>query len=202
MRPRFEILGARLPAALLACLLLLEAGQASAEESDARAAAGAEAGSSSEENAASRRVLFLRPHAGVGWASAYNRSGSALALHAGGRLLFPSPLSPKVDAKFGLEASFVQLDITGREIFSERYSAVGVVLEMTVVRGFNLGIGTLGYIGVGGTDRNPFGVVTNLGWEPVWTTRVRPYLTMRTEWIFDRATYSVLSLSAGITFGI
>lgn len=148
------------------------------------------------------RILFVRPHAGVGWASAYNRHGNALALHAGGRLLFPSPLSPKVDAKFGLEATYVQLDITGSNIFEERYAAVGVVLEMTVVRGFNLGIGTLGYIGVAGTDRNPFGLVTNLGWEPTWDARVRPYITMRTEWIFDRATYNVLSLSAGITFGI
>jgi hypothetical protein len=149
-----------------------------------------------------RRILFIRPHAGVGWASAYNRSGNALAFHAGGRLLFPSPLSPKVDAKFGLEATYLQLDVTGSEIFTERYAAVGVVLEMTVVRGFNLGVGTLGYIGVGGTDRNPFGVVTNLGWEPTWDSRVRPYITMRSEWIFDRATYNVLSLSAGITFGI
>ena len=149
-----------------------------------------------------QRYLFIRPHAGVGWASAYNRSGNALALHAGGRVLFPSPLSPKVDAKFGLEATYLQLDITGDEIFSERYAAVGVVLEMTVVRGFNLGVGTLGYIGVRGTDRNPFGIVTNLGWEPLWDSRVRPYITMRSEWIFDRATYNVLSLSAGVTFGI
>lgn len=149
-----------------------------------------------------RRILFIRPHAGVGWASAYNRSGNALALHAGGRVLFPAPISPKVGATFGLEATYLQLDITGSDIFSERYAAVGVVLELTVLKGFNLGIGTLGYIGVGGTDRNPFGVVTNLGWEPMWDSRVRPYITMRTEWIFDRATYNVLSLSVGANFGI
>jgi hypothetical protein len=117
-------------------------------------------------------------------------------------VLFPAPLSPKVDASFGLEATYLQLDITGNEVFSERYAAVGVVLEMTVLQGFNLGIGTLGYVGVGGTDRNPFGVVTNLGWEPTWDSRVRPYITMRSEWIFDGANYNVLSLSAGITFGI
>jgi hypothetical protein len=148
------------------------------------------------------RVLFLRPHAGVGWASSYNRAGDALALHAGGRLLFPAPLAPNIDASFGLEATYLQLDITGNDVFSERYAAVGIVLEMTVLGGFNLGIGTLGYVGVGGTDRNPFGVVTNLGWEPSWDSRVRPYVTMRSEWIFDAATYSVLSLSAGINFGI
>jgi hypothetical protein len=152
--------------------------------------------------ASERRYLYIRPHAGVGWASAYNRSGNALALHAGGRLLFPAPLSSKVAATFGLEATYLQLDITGRDIFSERYAVVGVVLEMTVVKGFNLGIGTLGYIGIGANDRNPFGVVTNLGWEPMWDSRVRPHITLRTEWIFDQATYNVMSLSAGITFGI
>lgn len=163
--------------------------------------AGADSEASSPD-AETRRILSLRPHAGVGWASAYNRSGNALALHAGGRVLFPAPLAPNIDASFGLEATYVQLDITGNDVFSERYAAVGIVLEMTVVRGFNLGIGTLGYVGVGGTDRNPFGIVTNLGWEPTWDSRVRPYISMRSEWIFDAATYSVLSLSAGINFGI
>lgn len=119
-----------------------------------------------------------------------------------GRILFPAPISPKVEATFGLEATYLQLDITGRDIFSERYAAVGVVLELTVAGGFNLGIGTLGYVGVGETDRNPFGVVTNLGWEPAWESRVRPYITLRTEWVFDQATYNVLSLSVGVTFGI
>jgi len=178
-------------------VLLVCAGHAEAESSQ-------EAIPRESEGAESRpaRILNIRPHAGVGWASAYNRSGNALALHAGGRLLFPAPLSPKVDATFGLEATYLQLDITGREVFSERYAAVGVVLELTVVKGFNLGIGTLGYIGVGSTERNPFGVVTNLGWEPMWDSRVRPYVTIRTEWIFDRATYNVLSLSVGINFGI
>lgn len=198
--------GVGLPAAMLGAALLLGPGRVSAEWTDepqvpdaATHTVAAEATTDSEN---ARRILFLRPHAGVGWASGYNRSGNALALHAGGRLLFPAPLSPKVAATFGLEATYLQLDITGRDIFSERYAVVGVVLEMTVVKGFNLGIGTLGYIGIGANDRNPFGVVTNLGWEPMWDSRVRPYITLRTEWIFDQATYNVMSLSAGITFGI
>ena len=194
---RFHSRGSWGSVAALCCVLVLSAGRASAEQEEP--AIEHEAPTDADT---ARRILFLRPHAGIGWASAYNRSGNALALHAGGRVLFPSPLSPKVAGTFGLEATYLQLDITGSNVFSERYAAVGVVLEMTVVKGFNLGVGTLGYIGVGSTDRNPFGVVTNLGWEPVWDSRVRPYITMRTEWIFDRATYNVLSLSAGITFGI
>lgn len=182
---------------LVAALLAgLAANKASAQEQEC-----AEREAQTEADG-ERRVLFIRPHAGVGWAAGYNRSGDALALHAGGRILFPAPISPKVEATFGLEATYLQLDITGRDIFSERYAAVGVVLELTVAGGFNLGIGTLGYVGVGETDRNPFGVVTNLGWEPAWESRVRPYITLRTEWVFDQATYNVLSLSVGVTFGI
>ena len=183
--------------AVLLCLVAALANTASAQGGGVR---DLEHGPVDDEGES--RVLFIRPHAGIGWASAYNRSGDALALHAGGRVLFPAPLSPKVATTFGLEATYLQLDITGGDAFTERYAAVGVVLEMTVVKGFNLGIGTLGYIGVGGSDRNPFGVVTNLGWEPTWQSRVRPYITLRTEWIFDQATYNVMSLSAGITFGI
>jgi hypothetical protein len=183
--------------AVLLCLVAALANTASAQGGGAR---DLEDGPVDDEGEG--RVLFIRPHAGIGWASAYNRSGNALALHAGGRVLFPAPLSPTVAATFGLEATYLQLDITGGDVFTERYAAVGVVLELTVVKGFNLGIGTLGYIGVGGSDRNPFGVVTNLGWEPTWQSCVRPYITLRTEWIFDQATYNVMSLSAGITFGI
>lgn len=149
-----------------------------------------------------RRYLYLRPHGGVGWTSSYNRSGNGLAVFGGARLLFPAPLTPKIGATFGLEATFLELDATSNDVFEERYVAVGVVLEMTVLSGFNLGIGTLGYVGVGGTDRNPFGIVTNLGWEPTWDSRALPYITLRTEWIFDRATYNVLSLNVGVTFGI
>lgn len=149
-----------------------------------------------------RRILMLRPHGGVGWTSSYNRSGNGLAVFGGARLLFPAPLSPKVGASFGLEATYLELDATENDVFEERYVAVGVVLEMTVLGGFNLGIGTLGYVGVGGTDRNPFGVVTNLGWEPTWDARALPNITLRTEWIFDRATYNVLSLNVGVTFGL
>lgn len=198
MRIPFLVPWLRLLAVILAVALTFSAAGASAQES----APDVEAAEPATETDGVPRILLLRPHVGVGWASAYNRSGNALALHAGGRLLFPVSLSPKIDATFGLEATYLQLDITGKDIFTERYAAVGVVLEMTVVKGFNLGFGTLGYIGVGGTNRNPFGVVTNLGWEPMWDSRVRPYITMRTEWIFDQATYNVLSLSAGITFGI
>lgn len=160
---------------------------------------GAWAGSATAVPEPREPAVLFRPHAGVGWASSYGGSGDALAIHAGGRLLFPAAISPEVKATFGIETTYLQLDVTGQDTFTDRFVATGIVLEMTLFDGFNMGIGTLGYVGVGDTDRNPFGLVTHLGWEPTWDSRVRPYVTMRSEWIFDRTTYSVLSLSTGLT---
>ncbi|MEM7435604.1 MAG: hypothetical protein AAF436_10670, partial [Myxococcota bacterium] len=147
-------------------------------------------------------VAEVRPHAGIGWASGYGGAGDGLAFHAGGRLLFPAPLSPTLGARFGIEATYLDLDVRKGRGIRERYTALGIILEMRLFRNFLLGIGTLGYVGVGSTDRNPFGVVTNLGWEPSWHSRALPFVTFRSEWIFDGVVFNVLSLSAGITFGI
>ena len=181
---------------LLGVALLLSTAEASAQgQLASKEETGAEANSK-------RRILFLRPHVGVGWARGDKDSGNGLALHAGGRVLFPAPLSDKVSATFGLEATYVDLDIRERNALPERYAAVGIVLEMTLFENFNLGIGTLGYIGVGSTGRNPFGLVTNLGWDPTWSSRMLPFISLRTEWIFDQVVFNVLSLSVGINFGI
>lgn len=181
---------------LFGAAFLLSAAEATAEEELApRKEERAEADSKG-------RILFLRPHVGVGWARGDKNSGNGLALHAGGRVLFNTPLSPKVGARFGLEATYLDLDISKSDALPERYVAVGIVLEMTLFESFNLGIGTLGYVGVGGTGRNPFGLVTNLGWEPAWDSHVLPFITLRTEWVFDQVVFNVLSLSVGVTFGI
>ena len=186
---------------LLGVALLLSAEEASAEESIAPNPIAPNPGTAAEPNS-KPPILCLRPHVGVGWARGDKDSGNGLALHAGGRVLFPAPLSDKVRATFGLEATYVDLDISESNALPERYAAVGIVLEMTLFENFNLGIGTLGYIGVGSTDRNPFGLVTNLGWEPTWSSRVLPFISLRTEWIFDQVVFNVLSLSVGINFGI
>lgn len=181
---------------LLGVALLLSTAEASAQEQLApKEETGWDANSK-------RRILLLRPHVGVGWARGDKDSGNGLALHAGGRVLFPAPLSDKVSATFGLEATYVDLDVRESNALPERYAAVGIVLELTLFENFNLGIGTLGYIGLGSTDRNPFGLVTNLGWEPTWSSRVLPFISLRTEWIFDQEVFNVLSLSVGINFGI
>ena len=154
------------------------------------------------ESEPAHRALTLRPHVGIGWADGYGESTDGLAIHAGGRVLFPAPLSPKVGARFGLEATYVELDVRSENELPERYVAVGIVLEMTLFRNFLMGIGSVGYVGLGSTDRNPFGIVTNLGWEPARSSRVVPFITFRSEWVFDQVVFNILSLSAGFTLGI
>ena len=97
---------------------------------------------------------------------------------------------------------FRSLDISASDAFRERYVVLGIVLEMTLFDNLLLGIGTVGYVGLGNTDGKPFGIVTNLGWEPAWKSMVLPFITVRSEWVFDDVVFSVLSLSVGITFQI
>ncbi|MEM7136011.1 MAG: hypothetical protein AAF500_05490 [Myxococcota bacterium] len=146
------------------------------------------------------RNFFIRAHSGVGFA--HGKDANGLAYHVGGRVLFPANLSPKLAAAFGIEATYLELDVRDKNALADRYAVVGVVLEMTVFRHLNLGIGTVGYIGLGDTEGNPFGLVTNIGWEPQWDSHVLPYITLRSDYVFAGEVQSVVSLSAGITFGI
>ena len=111
-------------------------------------------------------------------------------------------MSPKIGAKLGVEATYLELDIQGETTIPERYVLVGVVLEMTLFQNLLMTTGTVGYIGLGDTQGNPFGIMADVGWEPAWSSRVVPYVTLRSDFIFDDNVYSVLSLSVGFTIGV
>ena len=146
--------------------------------------------------------LYVRPLAGVGWTYGVGDSRNGLGLHAGGRILFSTPLSHKIGAKLGVEATYLELDVRDETTISERYVLVGIVLEMTLFQNLLMTTGTVGYIGLGDTEGNPFGIVTDVGWEPAWDSRVVPYVTLRSEFLFGENVYSVLSLSVGSTIGV
>ena len=146
--------------------------------------------------------LYVRPLAGVGWTDSFGDGRNAVGLHAGGRVLFSTPLSPKIGAKLGVEATYLELDIQGENTIPERYVLVGVVLEMTLFQNLLMTTGTVGYIGLGDNEGNPFGIMADVGWEPAWSSRVVPYVTLRSDFIFDDNVYSVLSLSVGFTIGV
>ena len=134
--------------------------------------------------------LELRPHAGVGSLANLGSSSSAGYWHAGGRVL----LTANQVQSYGIEVT--HLGSKDRDFLT-----VGVVLEQKLWGWFLMGIGTVGYVKTGGsgrTDGSPFGVVSNLGWEPSWG-RLSPFVSYRAEWIFADSVLLGSSLSAGAT---
>jgi len=59
-----------------------------------------------------------------------------------------------------------------------------------------MSIGTIGYVGLSAGTEHPFGIVTNLGWEPDWG-RIGPFVTYRSEWIFSDPVTTASSASVG-----
>lgn len=146
----------------------------------------------STASAPERVVVTVRPHGGAGLAVTYNGDAPTASGHAGARLL----LSAGPLYRYGLEVSELLSDLNDR---GGRRWVMGVVLETILFDGYLMGIGTVGY--VSSTSR-PFGVTTNLGWEPQWRSTFRPFVTFRTDFILDRNITTVMSLNAGLTLSI
>jgi hypothetical protein len=136
--------------------------------------------------------LELRPHAGGGYGSDVGNGSGGIAFHAGGRVL----LAANAMKLYGVEATYVRVPARGGT--HADYLAVGIVLEQRLWDWFNMSIGTVGYIGLSTGLGNPFGIVTNLGWEPNWG-RVSPFVTYRSEWIFSAPVATANTVSTGAT---
>jgi hypothetical protein len=104
-------------------------------------------------------------------------------------------LSANPEKLYGVETTYLRVPTKGGHA---EYLAVGIVLEQRLWSWFNMSIGTVGYIGLSTGTENPFGIVTNLGWEPDWG-HVSPFVTYRSEWIFSSPVIAVNSASAGAT---
>ncbi len=131
------------------------------------------------------------PTAGVGYASTVGGGPSGWGYHVGGRF----QLSAGATQSYGLEASYVVPVANGS---AGQYFAVGVVLEQTVWKWFYMAIGTIGYVGINGTARQPFGIVTDLGVGHLFGDHFRPSLTYRSEFIFASPVATIDSLSVGL----
>lgn len=125
--------------------------------------------------------LLIRPQAGYG-----SLEGTGVS-HAGIRILMPSGKSQR----YGVEINHF---IYGHDA---SFTSAGIMLEQRRNEQFNMSIGTVGYIDYGGS--NPFGLVTNLGWEPENSGSIEPFITFRNDIIFSESTDSIYSISAGIT---
>jgi hypothetical protein len=134
---------------------------------------------------------YVRPDVSFGYSSTYGGGPSGWGFSAGARFMLTSGASQS----FGLEASYV-VPVLSQS--GGRYLALGIVLEQRIWESFILGIGTVGYVAVTGPSRQPFGIVTNIGWSPPLSARFRPFITYRAEWIFASPTLAINSLSIGL----
>jgi len=135
--------------------------------------------------------LEIRPHVGGGYGSELENESSGNLLHVGGRVL----LSANEKQSYGVETTYLRVPAKGAHA---DYLAVGIVLEQRLWNWFNMSIGTVGYVGLSSRTGNPFGIVTNLGWEPSWG-RISPFVTYRSDWIFSNPVVNASSLSVGAT---
>ncbi len=140
--------------------------------------------------------FLVRPHFGVGYTSASSDGASGTSVHVGSRFL----LGTGGNKYYGLEVTYIDAYAFDDDKPDTEYLAVGIVLEQKLVKAFNMSIGTIGYIGIGENTNNPFGIVTNLGWEPEYKGRITPFITFRSDLIFDDSTLNMNTISAGIRF--
>ncbi len=133
----------------------------------------------------------FRPHSGIGYTTSYGKGLHGIAYHFGGRFL----LEASSTKKYGLEITYIKHPA----LENKNYLALGIILEQIKFNGFNMSIGTIGYINAR-EKSNPFGLVTNLGWEPQTGGRFKPFVTYRSEWIFDHVILGINSISIGISF--
>lgn len=123
----------------------------------------------------------VRPQIGVGTLD------GEVSRHAGIRLL----LDANETKKYGLE-------LTRLSTQSTDFNVIGIVLEDRKFGWFNTSIGTVGYIGQGQGSHNYPGIVVNLGWEPMTSRAIKPFITYRIDKIFADTTLDGSSLSAGL----
>jgi hypothetical protein len=109
----------------------------------------------------------------------------------------------------GMETSF--LSPLGFEHFKnesyynrKNYFIVSPVLEQNykwLKYGFHIGTGIGYYIGMQDNYMNSIGMITNIGWFPVYEGRpVTPYVTYRNDWVFDKNKTNMQSISLGLNF--
>lgn len=136
-----------------------------------------------------KSALIIRPQMGYGYYDSPTSQEAGSIYHYGTRIL----LGAGETQRYGLEVSRFEVDGGGDFI------AVGIVLEERLWDFLNLSIGTVGYFGYIESANNPVGLMTNVGWEPRWDKRIKPFITYRNDMIFSEKMDSVYSLSFGVS---
>jgi len=113
--------------------------------------------------------------------------GTDNSRHVGARIL----LNSGKNQTYGVEFTTFKTD-------GGNFTAGGVVLEQRLWGSFNMSIGSLGYFNYGENNENIIGLVSNLGWEPDNHIPFKPFITYRSDTIFQKnKTHLIHSLSVG-----
>lgn len=147
--------------------------------------------------------LDIRPDIGYGYAASKDHQ-RGMGYHAGVRILssVKSLSSDTPDKRAGIVISAVSPFESEKSLDGRKYLAVGIILEQVLSHQFVIAIGTLGYVGMDENKNNPFGLMTDIGWEPQIGRNTRFFTALRLESIYDTSTINRYSLSAGVKFNL
>jgi len=142
--------------------------------------------------------LILRPSGGIGISFFMPNHNIDMSWHGGMRLLLES----NKKQRYGIECSYVQSNAFTNDA-SKTFISTGFILEQRLFDWFLMAIGTIGYISLEQGGGSPFGILTNLGWEPKMDGNWSPFITYRAEFLFlNNSFVQISSISAGITIFI
>ena len=137
----------------------------------------------------SAQTVMFRPEAAVGFFSNENEKG--LSYSYGGKII----LMANNFQRYGI--------LINHLVFNndKSYLSTGIYLEQVVFSYFNMGIGTVGYIGLS-DNQNPFGLYTHLGFEYPFANRFHVLAAYRSDMIFSQpfTTNNAFMLGIGIHF--
>ena len=135
-------------------------------------------------NNAYSQILAIRPNASAG----YYKEGSTrgMSYSYGGNIL----LMANEFQRYGILLNHLTLED------NKSYLSVGIILEQILFRYFNMGIGTVGYIGLQSYE-NPFGLYSHLGFEYPFAKRFHFLIAYKSDFIFSRQFISNNAVIAG-----
>lgn len=147
--------------------------------------------------------LEIRPDVGYGYAVSKDHK-EGMGYHAGVRILSDvrSFSTPTLQKRWGIYIAEVSPFESKSALRHEKYLAFGIMLEQTLPKDFVITIGTLGYIGMDQNKNDPYGLLTEIGWEPMIGPQSQLFAALRYETIYDTSTITRYSLSAGIKFNV
>jgi len=135
------------------------------------------------------QTVMFRPTAAVGYFN--NENAKGISYCYGGKIL----LMANDFQRYGILVN--HLILTG----DDSYLSVGIYLEQVIFRYFNMGIGTVGYIGLS-DNKNPFGLYSHLGFEYPFANRFHFLAAYQSEMIFTQeiTMNNAFMLGIGINF--